>query len=444
MVRGDAPPDMRTRSTNTLEITASGGPWSDRYIRVSDGVDIGGTTGTATELRLESSIATIDDGIGGVPGNRGVAHFKSKMKCSECNLSSWLYNGGANRVVMTGPYTLWHLNSELGSPLPVRLEESNFSVSYPKTRQQLVDEAAHNFYDVNKTDNLLNVLEGGQLVSSLLGAGDFIRKVLKDGPSLFLRGTYSKRYGGRRLESVSLSNQYLAWSFGFAPLIADLQKMSRELPKLRGRLRDAARNASEPRTVCSRVVGTLSFNGGGSAGYKPATDTTPSDGGYWYEALYPLTVPVRIGGVRGRNTMVYKTDEFQILDYLMSRYIATGPVSLAWEKVKFSFVLDWFVNLTGLIDMLDNTLVSNGKKIEKAWSSEKWETVLARVKRPQATVTTPFDGMQVCLDEVSYYHRQPESAQTNVYAASRFGKKQASLSLALLHQTVANLRKIKR
>jgi hypothetical protein len=311
---------------------------------------------------------------------------------------------------------------------PPHITETDIAISYPETKEQLLRKAMHRFYDVNQTDSLLNILEAQQTVSSAYA-------ILRD-----LRAILSGKFPSL---TGSIANHYLGWSFGFAPLIADIKALSRELPKLRGRLRKLAKDATASHTVSAYCNGTIAqaLAPSKQVGYSPVPNPTPFNGTWWHCKVLPTVVPCLRVGVRGKRAIEYNTNLFQEADYLLSRFIATGPASLAWEKVKFSFVIDWFVDLTGLIDFLDNSLVGSSKKIEKCWWSEKYSILIPCYKHTGWGVGEPLDGQQVALSSVQYYHREPLSPDLSIGWSGRFGKKQGGLSLALFYQMIANLRK---
>jgi hypothetical protein len=152
-----------------------------------------------------------------------------------------------------------------------------------------------------------------------------------------------------------------------------------------------------------------------------------------------VTAPTRIVGVRGHRVVEYNSSSFQELDYILSRFIATGPISLAWEKIPFSFVVDWFVDLSGLIQKLDNTLTGNRKVVEKCWSSETHHAFLAMIARESSSESNALAGQVVAQAELKTYLRNPLEPVSLIQSRVRFGKKQAASSVALLHQKVANL-----
>lgn len=318
------------------------------------------------------------------------------------------------------------------------ISHDNLAVSYPKTIDELLESARQGFYDVNETDNLLNILEAGQTLDSMVSLGRMLSQLRKNTSSLWLgkkASVPSHKFKGR-----DVSNLYLGWSFGFAPLLADARKIARSLPKIRKNLRDLAKRATRPVSVVRSSQGNITFSPTSGSGYGSATLYTDYEH-WWTERINLLKAPIRYCGVHGTRSIEYKSSVFQEADYLLSRYIATGPVSLAWEKVKFSFAADWFINLTGTIDLLDNALTGMRKKIDYAWSSEGYRALVQVNLTQYGDRNFPYDGKQIALCDIRKYHRKPELVSYTPTWSGRFGKKQTALSVALLHQMVANLKR---
>jgi hypothetical protein len=146
--------------------------------------------------------------------------------------------------------------------------------------------------------------------------------------------------------------------------------------------------------------------------------------------------------VSGFDKTHYETSGFRNLDYLARRFFSAGPASALWEAIPYSFVLDWFVNSANVIDNLDNALTGSIRGVTDSCVSEKWNVVVT-VKiydpNPFYEINTYHDA-DYGISEIDSYHRRPLSLSSWVGKSDRFGKKQASLLAALLHQQVANLR----
>jgi hypothetical protein len=238
---------------------------------------------------------------------------------------------------------------------------------------------------------------------------------------------------------MDAASVHLGWSFGFAPLISDLKKIARAIPQIRGKLRELARKGTLPYTVTRSSVGEFSFNATAAGSYyNPETN---ADAGFthWYEKFTPVQKPTRLVGVRGIRRTEYNTTTFQELDYLFSRFIATTPSSLAWEKIPFSFVIDWFVDVSGIVRKLDETLGFDSKKILRCWSSETYHCYIGAIARSNGYEKNSVAGQVVMQTELKEYYRNPLEPTSLVVSQDRFGKKQAVISASLLYQKVANL-----
>jgi hypothetical protein len=425
---------IRTRST-PKGIVASHYYVLDHYDHPSGSFNFQ-TDGNTSDIDLGYTLETIKESTELEFGVREVEHTYQDYSRYDTPLTLWFRESPSWRL-QSGGIDLWTRRA-ISNP---NIGLNNVLVTYPKTHEELMNEAVREFMDSNEVDSLLNLLETQQLQSSLKGIFSFLKRLL------MLKGAKRQRiYFNQKGQKATgridapfvnlrdIANLHLGWSFGFAPLIDDLRKISRALPKLRKDLAKLARNSTKPYTVTRRCEGEVSFNPTGTSGYG----SSPT--GKWTEELKILVPPVRIAGVRGRRTIEYNLEEFQQLDYLISRFIATGPVTLVWERVPFSFVIDWFIDLTGLLEKLDNTLASRGKVIDRSWSSDKHEVTLYCICNEDDNEPTPYDGEPIASMVTKYYHRKPAVADHTVSSSGRFGKKQAGLSLSLFYQMVANLR----
>ena len=158
----------------------------------------------------------------------------------------------------------------------------------------------------------------------------------------------------------------------------------------------------------------------------------------------PLWTPTRIATVRGIRETSYGTELFTTLDYLGRRFLSAGPASALWEKIPYSFVADWFVNLSPVIDSLDNTLTGGSNRVIDRCVSEKYGCQIQHKYNSVENATDrrimSVDGFTWGLVSLQHYHRNPYLPGLHPVGSGRFGKKQASLLAALLHQIVAKLR----
>jgi hypothetical protein len=127
------------------------------------------------------------------------------------------------------------------------------------------------------------------------------------------------------------------------------------------------------------------------------------------------------------------------LDYLMTRLGSAGPVSLGWELIPFSFVLDWFVDLRSICDNLDNLLTGYRKNITGVCISESFEyTAVSELRSSMSSYAPDNPRLLLASTDISYYRRDPVLNYNKVGLSGRFGKRQLGLSAALLNQKIAN------
>lgn len=381
-----------------------------------------GNLSTPSALKSDGEYIIIDD-ISPSNGVKTVTHTKRKFTrfsirtLSEFTNTNW-------REYRNGEAALNWASGTHG-----KHTFSDFSASYPKTINQLKVEAMHKFHKQNEVDTLLNLVESPQLITS---AKSIIRLMKEHGRRV---------RSGRRLNSLPslASSGFLAWSFGLAPLISDIQKINGAVANVKRDMDNYIRSVTKDYVVNSKAVGALSPTFDlASLGYS--ANPNANDGTVWHLGMNYLHMPTILVGVRGRRGVEYKTAAFGKLDYVIRRFIATGPASLAWERIPFSFVADWFVNLSGVIDTLDNALTGNTRHINSVWMSEKWHVLAGVYKHRGAGYTSDLDGKQITQNELSYYHREAISPDPSISLSGRFGKKQVALTAALLHQLVASLR----
>lgn len=157
----------------------------------------------------------------------------------------------------------------------------------------------------------------------------------------------------------------------------------------------------------------------------------------WDSNLNVFTPPTRIVTLKGIRKHRYSTSAFAVADDLMRRFGVTGPASFVWERIPFSFVVDWFVDLRGVLNSIDNLVTGSSKYVQDACISEKYSWGMGcKVNNLYTTsqCIVPANGQIVCGTSFQYYTRKPIVATSKVVGSGRFGKKQFALMGALLHQ----------
>jgi len=272
-----------------------------------------------------------------------------------------------------------------------------------------------------KADILLNLIEANQVWPSIKSLSTCIPEM-------------AYQWGRLRKVVKTASGAFLAWRFGVSPIISDMENVHRYLPKLAN---DISRHEDGDKHRVSIVARPTMF-------YTPFLQTSSLNNYVVWkkssqgritatpEVRYVLTV---------RPRMRYRTEIFSKLDLFMKRF-ATSPASLAWEKVPFSFVVDWFVDLRGVLRGLDKMVGHSPYEIVSFTRSLSYgvatDTFFSRF--------SPCDGSVLYDDPVGttdykHYERTPVSASVTLPTANvRFGKSQAGISAALILQQLSKLR----
>jgi hypothetical protein len=157
--------------------------------------------------------------------------------------------------------------------------------------------------------------------------------------------------------------------------------------------------------------------------------------------MQALTQPTRIITILGVNKEQYDSKAFANLDYVLRKFGGSGPASYIWEKIPYSFVIDWFADLRGVMNAIDNVLTGNTKRIMDACISEHYKVRIPSCLTSDyglATLTLPVNHTPMSWTTVERYTREPFVPTSKVVASGRFGKKQLALAGALLYQKIAN------
>jgi hypothetical protein len=157
------------------------------------------------------------------------------------------------------------------------------------------------------------------------------------------------------------SNGLLTWEFGLKPLLSDLETL-----------------AGLSNTVLSRLLFLKKTRGKRVrlGAYKeiprgePLEDITHTMGDSFFRAstgvLYRLRCIARVSELRVGGYLYHELEGLDSLGGLIRAYLAaTGfgsPLKMVWNAIPYSFVVDWFTNLSSL---LDNT--RNLRPFEGVW-----------------------------------------------------------------------------
>jgi hypothetical protein len=314
----------------------------------------------------------------------------------------------------------------------------NIQVNWDVSDETLIRQCMDDFYSTNDVDTLLNAIEAPQFTDGLKSMYNNVNA------PVYPKSKVPALLRARKLTKF-LSGGYLYYAFGVAPVISDMRKLSKATVTYSKRLKKALATAGTAVSVHRKCKGSFAptlVHGG--LGFPQYYGSPSSNGTFWSVDINHLHIPEKIVSIRGIRAHKYESQAFGMLDDLATRFGSTGPASFLWERIPFSFVVDWFVDASGVFNALDNFLTGSRKRIQDATLSTKWSCLAGVIKHKyNGTTYSTMDGTQTALNELSYYHRKPIDPTVSVGASGRFGKKQIALTSALLGQMAANL-KLKR
>ena len=302
-------------------------------------------------------------------------------------------------------YGRWNLN-DTTYPNPPGWTISNSSRADSECVNDLFDRA-----DGLKADVMLNLVEANQIWPSLKSLASSI-PVMRE------------KWQQVRKILKHTSGQYLAWKFGISPILSDLDNIVKYAPDME-RQYQKFRKAT-PQRFSLQMHGVAQFNMT-SLG-SVSTDLRSFQGRIRKEPVTRYVLVVK------PNLHVATSDAFKRLDFAMRRF-SSSPASLLWEKIPFSFIADWFVDVRGALRGIDGLLghkpyeiVSLTKSLSYSLASDAfWDFY------------SPCGGGKAytfkATHEYDYYGRNPVSGG-NILPTwrSRFGKNQAAITAALISQ----------
>jgi hypothetical protein len=391
------------------------------------------TIGVGThKVQADYSVETITDDPSPGRGVKVVTHTRKRIQAFR--MDTFDDTIVPNRYVGNGVnawYDSWGSFGGGSYPRIIGMDFANVSTSYSMTDAQLIAKAKHAFYNETEVEGLLNLVESPELFTPLRGFtsrrywSELLRHTLGD-----------KAISHKNL--LRISNGFLYWSFGVAPLISDMKKVQSALKTIQSKMRQnllhRGTNQSS-HTTMKGSFGALNYSGTVGGGIDADLNT------WWKGRINILFPPTKIVSVRGIRSHKYNTDAFNKLDYLLTRFGSAGPASYIWERIPFSFVVDWFVDLSGVIDALDQFSTGNSRSIADISISEKWSLSISQLHKQYLTYACSTYGNEFARTQLDYYNRQPVTSSPLVTSTSRFGKYQFAISAALVHQLVANLKR---
>lgn len=157
----------------------------------------------------------------------------------------------------------------------------------------------------------------------------------------------SKQENARSL-TRELANANLAYEFGIKPFVDDLKKISDALNRINKRIAWLKKTSGKPTTL--RRTDTMT-----------APDTSVGSLAYFHGLGNDLRVRTTysertsrvVAGATVRHDLGQQTEDFHFLASALTSYFGFDrPVSVVWESLPFSFLVDWFLDIGRLADQM--------------------------------------------------------------------------------------------
>jgi hypothetical protein len=455
---------MRTRTRTTVQNWHSwsgvGGATSniENWLACNNSSNTTPATFAGHNVALDQIIERMTDGLGkGTPHQ--VMHRKRVRNISRFDQADYVWpsvQAGQFGVVYdrgAGPY--WYSFADSGVDYFCTFDTSS-DVSLPKhwtintssfNESSLKAKTLENARQL-KADVLLDIVEGNQIWPSIKSLALSLPKLSKQ---VVLNTRLHSVNPGVKFARIAVasvplwnkvrplireaSGSFLAWKFGIAPLLSDFVAIHKYMPKL---VADVKRHTDgDTKRFSSKADAIASYDDSERAptvlnGVTASIWTTQGRLVKHPEVRYVLVVKP--------NKSHYATDFFKKADTFMSRF-ATSPARLAWEKVPFSFVVDWFVDLKGTLDALDKMVGVTPYQVVSFTRSFSYQlaTDVFFTRRSPCNGGILFDQALGSCDFCHYERKPIDASSPLIRWQPHFGKNQAAISAALIAQQLARI-----
>lgn len=188
---------------------------------------------------------------------------------------------------------------------------------------------------------------------------------------------------GNRLKKVGdlngwrkeLGGDYLWYNFGLRPMVEDIRKMLSTVDNVRKRIRYLQKTHGRPTRVRSRMITYLPVETGSWGSWQNLP--------YWSPYIIPqmrtrgIYFPARVEQVVGATMVqsLYGLDRVEgFASAMLSSLGFNRPLSIAWEAIPFSWLVDYFVNIGGMVDDLKSSEAFAGEiSLYNGWTSSRLE-----------------------------------------------------------------------
>jgi len=387
-------------------------------------------------IRTYSQAAITDDDTSPGRNTKYCHHTRKKyelMNLTSCNERSPLHPYAY--ITVSGDwafYSRWPVHENGGGDISI----GSVSTLYRETLVQHIRRAIEKFHEVNVAENDINLTELDDFVVGLRNIRSNMNKARTSmGSTAYRKLTGLLKYGGG-----VVGGSWLYYVFGIAPGLKDLKATDQFVQNFKNGFERYMRNLRK-----RYVIHVKSYGNFDSLHSLPTHVGPIGNSSYELGAkIMPTMIPTRIVTVAGKRFHKYYNDYFNRWQYVLDKLGSNGPLSMAWEKLPFSFVVDWFVDLHAVMNFADAALTSGqSEHIDDVGWSEKWSCIVPAYRNQYSTYITSQDGQVVAQNEFQYYHREAVDLKQFqlVGLSGKFGKRQAATAAALLHQIVANLKR---
>lgn len=138
----------------------------------------------------------------------------------------------------------------------------------------------------------------------------------------------------------------LVYKFALAPIVADAKAIINVIDGVQQRLNDLALKSGKPNTFRARLTASEAESLVGSK----------ETGNYYAYKTYRKKQSTYSSGLDA--TVDYFISDGFASTLLAQRLMIDNVIGSAWELAKLSFVLDWFVNIGGMLASLNNKILS--------------------------------------------------------------------------------------
>jgi len=244
----------------------------------------------------------------------------------------------------------------------------------------------------------------------------------------------------RRWSLEAPAEIYLWWEFGAKPLVRDLKKLISIFDTYRRRLLHLKKVNGRTITVRSHDNNIFHFEGDGTVQdlgpvFGPIEDVWRSRGNQVFRHKMDINMNLHVNyRLEGLDDPLARMDAFAALLGL------NNPVGVIWEAIPYSFVVDWFTDVS---DWIENNLTFSPFKgeiqVAGADHTVKTDTTLMRL------YPTSMQGDWRCssLERIKCYFRR-KGVPPNSAEFDGLSPKQLTLAAALAQTGVSRIRRRRR